>query len=98
MQEFSRYHFLCVQSARVIFPTNRPGKKRSRVSAMLLLGLLISAGGCMQPRQTRLHVPIDCIQVTAASFTRPCQQRPDGTIVCDRVVVTATCVQAGNSH
>ena len=58
--------------------------------------LFVTAGvGCMRPHRTNFQVPVACIEVTADSFTGPCNQRRDGKIVCDRVVVTASCIQAG---
>ena len=59
----------------------------------LTLMLCLLATSCVAPKRANLVVPRRCIKVEAASFTRPCTQRLDGKIVCDGVVVTATCMQ-----
>jgi len=60
-----------------------------------LLLLLVPAASCVQPHHLReFAVPLRCLQFTADSFTGPCRERPDGKIVCDKVVVTATCMKA----
>jgi hypothetical protein len=55
----------------------------------------VSAVGCGVRKRVNLIVPNQCIRLNAESFTRPCEQRSDGKLVCDHVVVTATCVQRG---
>jgi len=51
--------------------------------------------GCAVRKRPNVIVPNQCIRLNAESFTRPCEQRADGKLVCDGVVVTATCVQRG---
>ena len=64
------------------------------VALVAVLSLCL-ATGCVAPkRAASFVVPKRCIKVDAQSFTRPCKQLADGKIVCDGVVVTATCVQA----
>jgi len=60
-------------------------------SALALL-LCIVAPGCLAPKRANLVVPRRCIRIVPESFTRPCSPRSDGKLVCDGVVVTATCV------
>jgi len=55
----------------------------------------VSAMGCAVQKRPNVIVPNQCIRLNAESFTRPCEQRADGKLLCDRVVVTATCVQRG---
>ena len=59
---------------------------------------LVTVGCVTTPKRpaSSLGVPSRCLKMTAESFTRPCAQRPDGKLVCDGVVVTATCVEAAN--
>jgi hypothetical protein len=54
------------------------------------------ATGCVAPKRASLIVPRRCLKVDAKSFTRPCVQRADGKLVCDGVVVTATCVEVSH--
>jgi hypothetical protein len=49
--------------------------------------------GCAMPKRAHLIVPSRCMKLTATSFTRPCTQRPDGKLVCDGVVVQASCIK-----
>jgi len=49
--------------------------------------------GCAMPKRAHLIVPSRCMKLTATSFTRPCTQRPDGKLVCDGVVVQASCMK-----
>ena len=51
------------------------------------------ATGCVTPKRTNLVIPRRCLKVDEQSFTRPCQERVDGKLVCDGVVVTATCLK-----
>jgi hypothetical protein len=69
----------------------------SALAAIALVACALPSIGCMQPHR-EFQVPFSCLQFTAASFTGPCHERPDGRIVCDKVVVTATCMQANKSH
>jgi hypothetical protein len=69
----------------------------STCAAAVLLVLLGLCTGCIQPHQ-HFQVPLACLQFTADSFTGPCNQRDDGKIVCEKVVVTATCLQAGKAR
>lgn len=59
----------------------------------LSLPLVLLAPGCVAPKRATLFVPRRCLKVDAQSFTRPCLQRSDGKLVCDGVVVTASCVE-----
>jgi hypothetical protein len=47
--------------------------------------------GCVAPKRANLIIPGRCVRVKAESFTRPCVPRPDGKLVCDGVVISATC-------
>jgi len=71
--------------------------RRSVSSRTTRLALLVVfwafAVGCLAPKQARLVFPSRCLKVNAQSFTRPCVQRVDGKLLCDGVVVTATCVE-----
>lgn len=58
----------------------------------LLVVLWAFATGCVAPKRAIFVVPRRCLKIDAQSFTRPCVQRPDGKLLCDGVVVTATCV------
>jgi hypothetical protein len=60
---------------------------------VLVLTLCIVALGCVAPKRATFTVPRRCVKVEAQSFTRPCQQRPDGKLLCDGVVVTAQCLE-----
>jgi hypothetical protein len=64
------------------------------------LGLVITlcglTTGCVAPKRATFVVPRRCLKVDVESFTRPCVQRADGKIVCDGVVLTATCVQGSH--
>lgn len=65
-----------------------------RVEILALL-LLLGGGttGCLAPRRSTLFIPRRCMTVNVDSFTKPCTQRADGKLVCDQVVITASCVQ-----
>lgn len=67
---------------------------RSRVvmSKIMLLAVLASLTGCLSTRPTGMIIPARCVRVSVQSFTQPCSQRPDGKFVCDRVVISASCV------
>jgi len=61
--------------------------------------LCVLTVGCVTtPKRpaSSLVVPSRCLKMTAESFTRPCAQRADGKLVCDGVIVTATCVEVAN--
>jgi hypothetical protein len=59
----------------------------------LLLVFWIFATGCVLPKGATFVVPPRCQKIDVQSFTRPCVQRADGELLCDGVVVTATCVE-----
>ena len=65
----------------------------SRTPPWPLLLLLLTAG-CVAPKRSNLVYPRRCLTINAQSFTRPCRQRGDGKLVCDGVVVSASCVEA----
>ena len=60
---------------------------------VFIVFLSLSAADCAVRRRVNIVVPQRCIHLNAESFTRPCEQRRDVKLVCDRVVVSATCVQ-----
>jgi hypothetical protein len=62
------------------------------MSKIVLLAILVSLTGCMSVRHSGFIVPARCVRVSVQSFTRPCTQRLDGKVVCDGVVITASCV------
>ncbi len=64
----------------------------------LVTACLVTIGCVTTPKRpaSSLVVPSRCLKMTAESFTRPCAQRSDGKLVCDGVVVTATCVEVAN--
>ncbi len=62
------------------------------MSKILLLAVLASLTGCLSARHTGMIIPARCVRVNVQSFTQPCSQRPDGKFVCDRVVISASCV------
>lgn len=49
------------------------------------------AVGCVAPKRANLIIPGRCVRMNAESFTRPCVPGPDGKLVCDGVVISATC-------
>jgi len=62
---------------------------------LMVAALCVTMMGCATtPKRasTSLFVPGRCLKMTAESFTRPCTQRADGKIICDGVVISATCV------
>jgi hypothetical protein len=68
-------------------------------AALCLVTACLATIGCVTtPKRpaSSLVVPSRCLKMTAESFTRPCSQRSDGKLVCDGVVVTATCVEVAN--
>ena len=62
------------------------------MSKIVLLVLMVSLTGCLSARQTGMIIPARCVRVNVQSFTQPCSERPDGKFVCDRVVISASCV------
>ena len=65
--------------------------------------ICVLIAGCAAPKHpvtASLVIPSRCINMTATSFTRPCAQQADGKILCDGVVITATCsaVNSDNSE
>lgn len=54
--------------------------------------LLLFTVGCMTPKRANYIVPAHCMRIDIKSFTKPCEQRTNGTLVCDRVVVKASCI------
>jgi len=73
------------------------GVRHSQIwpSAMLAALCVLTSGCAMPPKRpvASMIVPSRCMKMTVQSFTRPCRQRPDGKLVCDAVVVDATCVE-----
>ena len=67
-----------------------------RAGLVLLLALCNLVAGCAAPRRKTFMVPRRCLKIDAQSFTRPCMQRVDGKLLCDGVVVTATCVDVSH--
>jgi hypothetical protein len=59
----------------------------------LLVVFWAFATGCALPKRTRFVVPPRCQKIDVQSFTRPCVQRADGKLLCDGVVITATCIE-----
>lgn len=59
---------------------------------MGLVAALCFLSACVQVRNPRYIVPSRCIAINIQSFTQPCQQHPDGKIVCNGVVITASCL------
>jgi hypothetical protein len=62
-----------------------------KIRAAGLAVLLFAAEGCVHPPRFTLIVPGRCARITVQSFTRPCTQMKDGKMLCDGVVVNATC-------
>ena len=85
-------------SASVLATSGSPAVQKTRykkAARAAFLLFVMASGGCIRAHRTNFQVPVRCMEVTADSFTGPCNQRRDGKIVCDKVVVTASCVQAG---
>jgi len=70
----------------------RKSGSNKRATAGIGLLSLLAATGCMQVRPSRFVVPSRCVAINVQSFTQPCQQHPDGKIVCNGVVITASCL------
>ena len=67
-----------------------------KASLALVVTICTLATGCIAPKRANFIVPGRCMKINVQSFTRPCVQRADGKLVCDGVVVTATCVEASH--
>lgn len=65
---------------------------KKKATARIGLLTLLAATGCMLVRPARFVVPSRCVTIKVQSFTQPCQQHPDGKIVCNGVVITASCL------
>ncbi len=70
------------------------GSRKTRLALILIVCTL--ATGCVAPKRASFVVPRRCMKINVQSFTRPCVQRADGKLVCDGVVVTATCLEASH--
>jgi hypothetical protein len=73
----------------------RPAGSRKTRLALILVGCTL-ATACVAPKRASFVVPRRCMKINVQSFTRPCVQRADGKLVCDGVVVTATCLEASH--
>lgn len=74
------------------FHNNKKYRKLVLVAASGLLAV-----GCVTPKRSAgFVVPAQCMRISADSFTRPCAQRADGKLICDGVLVTATCVRTSS--
>jgi hypothetical protein len=58
-------------------------------AVVMILGLTL---GCLSPKHAGFVVPLHCLKINVQSFTQPCVPRTDGKLVCDGVVITASCV------
>lgn len=72
-----------------------PAGSRNLSLALILIACNV-ATGCVAPKRAGFAVPRRCMKINVQSFTRPCVQRADGKLVCDGVVVTATCIEASH--
>jgi hypothetical protein len=70
-----------------------PAGSRNTSLALILIACTV-ATGCVAPKRAGFVIPRRCMKINVQSFTRPCVQRADGKLVCDGVVVTATCIEA----
>jgi hypothetical protein len=69
----------------------------SRTTRLALLIVFSAfASGCLVPKRATFFVPRRCQKVDVQSFTQPCVQRTDGKLLCNGVVVTATCIEASH--
>jgi len=73
----------------------RQASSRNISLALILIACTV-ATGCVGPKRPGFVVPRRCMKINVQSFTRPCVQRADGKLVCDGVVVTATCLEASH--
>ena len=67
-----------------------------RASLVFALTICVIASGCIAPKRSSFIVPRRCLKIDAQSFTRPCVPRADGKLVCDGVIIQATCVEASH--
>ena len=63
-------------------------------------GLLLSClmlCGCAGRQAARVVIPSHCMRITVTSFTKPCEDTKDGSMICDRVKVKVNCtaIEAG---
>jgi hypothetical protein len=73
----------------------RPAGSRNISLALIVIACTV-ATGCVAPKRASFVVPRRCMKINVQSFTRPCAQRADGKLVCDGVVLTATCIEASH--
>ena len=70
-------------------------KRGGRVATACLITLaaaLVVSTGCIHVRPAQFVIPARCVAMKIQSFTEPCLQRDDGKLICNGVVITATCV------
>jgi hypothetical protein len=67
------------------------GLRTTRLALLVVFWAFATA--CVAPKRASFVIPPRCQKIDAQSFTRPCVQRADGKLLCDGVVVTATCVE-----
>ena len=79
-------------AVRSTYTRLRAHQLRDRV-VVLTIGFCSLLSGCAVPKRAHLVVPSRCMKLSATSFTRPCTQRPDGKLLCDGVVVQASCMK-----
>jgi hypothetical protein len=53
---------------------------------ILVFGTLFTIG-CAARRPARVVIPADAMSVKITDFTKPCRPQPNGTYICDGVVV-----------
>ena len=72
--------------------TRRPARLlKARLAFILMVCGLAAA--CVAPKRASLVIPRRCYKIDIQSFTQPCRQRADGKIVCNGVLVTASCIE-----
>jgi hypothetical protein len=87
-------HAITTNSISLNIRLQHPGRKKALLNLALNVLICLAAIGCVAPKRTAsFEVPVRCMKVDSDSFTQPCRQRSDGKLLCDGVVVTATCVQ-----
>jgi hypothetical protein len=87
-------HTIATNSISLNFRIQPHRGKRAPLTLALNVLICLLAVGCVAPKRTAsFGVPVRCMKVDSESFTQPCRQRSDGKLLCDGVVVTATCVQ-----
>jgi hypothetical protein len=59
----------------------------------LLLALSLFCA-CAPKHVAKVVIPQRCAHVGITDFTKPCANRKDGTMVCDKVIVHVDCVEA----